>query len=137
MGEDLHNKTLGYDVSILVNNVGMVKGEFDKVSAQDNFELALINCFPQFMLTKLMLDRFKERGPQSAIVDLSSIASFQEYIPTDLYGTTKSFNRALTQCLNEKYSKSHGIDFLTVKAGVTLTEIGDGFMTKNYKHDGI
>jgi hypothetical protein len=49
-----------------------------------------------------------------------------EFIDYALYGSIKSFNRAFFQNMQEKFCAKDGIDFLALKSGFVLTNIGDG-----------
>jgi len=127
--QDIYDALKQYDVSVLVNNVGIGRLSLGEDTAEGVLEMAVVNMLPQTMLTKMWIDDFKKRTSRSAVIDIASVASWEEYIGTTLYGPTKRFNRALSQCLNEKYGSEYGIDFLCVKPGYVLTNIGDGRTT--------
>jgi 17beta-estradiol 17-dehydrogenase / very-long-chain 3-oxoacyl-CoA reductase len=114
------------DVSILVNNVGMGAKAFHISDAQGIWDQGIINMVPQFMMTKVFLSRFKSRTSRCCVIDISSIASLCEMADTCFYGATKMFNRAFSQNMQEKFGSQFGIDFLTIKPGFVLTNLGDG-----------
>lgn len=114
------------DVSILVNNVGMGMKEFHISEVQGIWDQGILNMVPQFMMTKMFLPRFKSRTSRCCVIDLSSFAAVGEMADTGFYGATKAFNRAFSQGMGEKFGSEFGIDFLTVKPGFVLTNIGDG-----------
>merc|ERR1711935_42942 len=114
------------DVSLLVNNVGIGAKEMHIATTQQVWDQGIINMVPQYMMTKVFLEKFKGRTSRCGVIDISSLASLGEFANSGLYGGTKAFNRAFTQCLQEKYGADFGIDFLTIKPGFVLTNICDG-----------
>lgn len=122
----LYDTMKDLDVSILVNNVGMGAMPFNEATVQQAWDQGVVNMIPQFMMTKVFLEHFQNRSTKCAVVDISSMASLAEYTDSGLYGGTKAFNRAFTMCMEEKYGKDFGIDFLSIKPGFVLTNIGDG-----------
>jgi short-subunit dehydrogenase len=124
---ELYNSMKDLDVSILVNNFGMGgSGGFYECPPQNCSDQSMVNIVPQFMMTKLFFNHFRARSTQCAVIDVSSITSLGEYIDYALYGATESFNRAFSQNMQDKFGAEYGIDFLALKPGFVLTNIGDG-----------
>lgn len=124
--EDLYNSFEDLDISILVNNVGVGAKAFHEAENQSIWELGIINMVPEFMMTKIFLERLGNRSKRSSIIDISSIAATAEYANTGIYGATKAFNRAFNASMEETYGIDMGIDFLVIKPGFVLTKFGDG-----------
>jgi short-subunit dehydrogenase len=124
---ELFNTMKDLDVSILVNNVGIGgTGTFIDCDTKSCWDQGIVNMVPQFMMTKVFFDHFRARSTRCAVIDVSSIASLGEFVDSALYGGTKGFNRAFSQGMQEKFGAQYGIDFLVLKPGFVLTNIGDG-----------
>ena len=78
------------------------------------------------MMIKVCCKHFRSRTTQSAVIDVSSITSLAEFVDCGLYGGTKSFNRAFSQNMQEKFGAEYGIDFLVLKPGFVLSNFGYG-----------
>ena len=103
-----------YDVSILVNNVGMGEvNSFIDISTENVYNTLIVNTLPQTLLTRMFAEKFLKRTKRSAIINLSSVAA-EGFIPNfALYSSTKVFNLYLSKGLEgEMRSK---VDFLCVK----------------------
>jgi 17beta-estradiol 17-dehydrogenase / very-long-chain 3-oxoacyl-CoA reductase len=114
---ELYNTMKDLDVSILVNNVGIGSGAFLDCETKSCWDQGIVNMVPQFMMTKVFFNHFRARTTQSAVIDVSSITSLAEFVDCGLYGGTKSFNRAFSQNMQEKFGAEYGIDFLVLKPG--------------------
>lgn len=124
--EDIFKEIKDLDVSILMNNVGLNMEYLHEEPSQKVLEFLTINCVPQTMMTKLFLDQFRNRKTQCAVISLSSVSYFVEFIGYNpLYNATKMFNRAFSACMDETYERD-GIDFLCIKPGQTITNFNFG-----------
>ena len=105
---------LPYEIGILVNNVGMnkVSHSFDILSGEDVRTFINVNVIPQATLTKLFINNLKNRKMRSAVIDLSSYATFAALPYNAMYCATKSYNDFLSRSLSNEYDT---IDFLSVK----------------------
>jgi 17beta-estradiol 17-dehydrogenase / very-long-chain 3-oxoacyl-CoA reductase len=118
------------DVSILVNNVGVYHlGDFVEMSIEEALRMVTINTFPQTHLTHQLLPRLLARSSRSAVIDLSSNASWQLGPQNAVYSATKAYNRFLTQGLAYEYSDK--VDFLSVCPSLTSTPMTNSFATSS------
>ena len=86
--------TADLDVSVLINNVGMMR-EGMSVHEQDQNEIMAminVNVITQTMLTKKFADRLYNRKKRSAIIDLSSMAGHGPTPKVNMYASTKKYN---------------------------------------------
>lgn len=120
---ELYSTMKDLDVSILVNNVGIGGSVFLDCDAQSCLDQGIVNMVPQFMMTKVFLNHFRARSTKSAVIDMSSLGGLNEFWDSCLYGATKSFTRAFSQSMQEKFGAEYGIDFLVIKPGFTLTDM--------------
>ena len=112
------------DVHLLVNNVGRGSfGFFDTLSAADEVQMVQLNVIAPLRLTHAVIPQMRERG-YGAIINVSSIASFQPLPIMATYGATKSFNYSFSLALREE-CRAYGIRVLTVCPGPTATEFGE------------
>lgn len=112
-----------FDISILVNNVGMlVKGYFCSLNPEDVENVLNTNVLSQALLTKIFLDKLSNRNKRSAIIDLSSIASVRPIPGSSLYAATKSFNHFLSRGIAEEVD-NFNVDVLCVKPGWVSTPL--------------
>jgi len=102
------------DVSVLVNNVGIIfGGKFMDHADKEVIDMFNVNLLTPIMLTRKLLQRFITRGNKSAIITLSDNEGIETYPNfTTAFGTTKS---ALIYFMNSlKHEHSDKIDFLTM-----------------------
>jgi len=130
--EGIFDKLKDLPISILVNNVGIghvaVLPGLDTASVKNVFDETLVNMMPQVMMTKILFQKLDSlRGShKSIVIDISSIASLNEVINEDLYSATKTFNRAFTACMHEKFGQEgSNIEWFSVKPGYILTSFGN------------
>ena len=122
LGEQLK----AYDVSVLVNNVGIMhwKG-FENTEFSEIEEQLAVNVLPQTYLTRLLLPtmiaRFTTTQRPSLIIDLSSNASHIPLPFLAVYGATKTYNHYLTQALSAEGPP--GVTFLSVMPGWVATNM--------------
>lgn len=103
-----------YDVSVLVNNLGLIYGgKFMDNTDQQILDMTNVNLITPIMLTRKLLPRLIERGRKSAIISISDNEGIETYPNfTTAFGTTKS---ALIYFMNSiQHEHSNKIDFLTL-----------------------
>lgn len=128
---DAFSEVIKYDVSILVNNVGVtMKDKFENLTYEETNNYIDLNVIPQTFLTNMFLNKMLNREKKSAIINLSSQAS-NIAAPNrfSLYGSTKIFNDYLSKGLGEAYNNK--IDFLSVKPMMTES------LQTNYKANDV
>lgn len=115
-----YNKTFepiskNYDVSIVVNNVGInYRGYFETRTLENYYDMINVNCVAQTLITKIFVDKMSKRSSRSGFIDLSSVSAFTPLPYRSVYAATKSFNSFLTRALAEEY-EAFNVDFLVVK----------------------
>jgi 17beta-estradiol 17-dehydrogenase / very-long-chain 3-oxoacyl-CoA reductase len=105
-----------FDVSILVNNVGVneVSVPFEYLDLKDVNRFINVNVIPQAILTRMFVDKLSNRSNKSAIINLSSYATFGALPYNAMYCASKSYNDVLSRALSYEYYHKN-IDFISVK----------------------
>ena len=138
--DDISERLRELEVSILVNNVGVmpVKEVFEQ-SLKEMKDTIVVNACSQVGMSKMLLPRFIERGKRCAQIDVSSVGSFFPVPAFPVYSATKSINEYISRGLSA-YVKN--VDFLTVHPGMVSTnmcqkEVGRGqfFFNTQSVHD--
>lgn len=115
----------GKDVSILVNNVGVMHvGPLDGATIESVRLTINVNINAQTYMSQFFMRRFATRlsNFRCAIVSISSKASELPSGGRPMYGSTKRYNRTLSEALND-YSAGRNIDILTVVPASTTTNM--------------
>jgi short-subunit dehydrogenase len=114
-----------YDVSILVNNVGLgTKGTaITDTTMESSQRMVVVNCVTPVIMAKIFLERVKERKFRSAIVELSSVANIAPLAKKDIYSATKRFNRHFAMSIQPKVKSL--VDYLILKPGFVSTPLTD------------
>lgn len=106
--------TSKFDVSIVVNNVGIVivakkSSEFYLAGREPSYmlELMTVNTVPQTLIHFYYERVLLNRKSKSAFIDVSSIASLGVYVTNDIYGATKKFNWYLSDSLGNSHGNSN------------------------------
>lgn len=117
--EEVETKLEGLDISILVNNVGMVQLKllFDQ-EPKELRDTTVVNCCSQVGMTKLLVPKLMARSRRSAVIDLSSIAAYEPHLVFPSYHATKAFNGYLSEGLGTYVPN---VDYLTVYPGMVST----------------
>jgi len=123
--EDLYQQIKGYEISVLVNNVGVT--DFNPLILA-NFKVLenviSVNVYPSVFLThKLMpmfIQRFKESKRKSLIINLSSSVEDSVSVGYSTYSATKRFNNFFSEGLKYEYNE---IEVATVKPGMISTPL--------------
>lgn len=125
-----------FDVSVLVNNVGISHEDyFYKLVDNKTYNIEdyiNVNIYPQTFLTQMFMDKLSKRKNRSAIISLSSIAAEEPYTGNAIYTATKGYNDYLSRALFGEYNYEKGnIDFLSVKPAYVESNMSqmkpDGF----------
>ena len=120
--QEFNNLIAEFDISILVNNVGMTYPTiFNDASINSIHEMINLNVVPQCFLTKLILDKLKTRFSRSAIIDISSAASKKSIPYVSQYAASKAFNLFLTKGV--EFEERNKIDMLAVTSGVVASNL--------------
>ncbi|MFO7723489.1 MAG: SDR family NAD(P)-dependent oxidoreductase [Bacteroidales bacterium] len=99
-------KSLGCNVSVLVNNAGYGSlGKFSTFDRDFYHNMMMINVVNVVGLTRLMLDDL-QRMPESHILNVGSIASFFPMPYKTVYASTKYFIYSFSRALREELRSS-------------------------------
>ncbi|MFA7637538.1 MAG: SDR family oxidoreductase [Monoglobales bacterium] len=114
------------DIDILINNAGFgAFGEFDKVDLERELELINVNVTALHTLTKLYLQKFKEKN-EGYILNVASIASF---LPGPLFASyyaSKAYVVKLTSAIHHEQKRSRSnIKVSCLCPGPVVTEFFD------------
>ena len=122
--DDLHEKLSQFNISMLVNNVGVLSAKFLTNEADENIENMLgVNIYPSTFITHRLLPSFLQRhaetGQKSLVINVSSIIDDTIVPGHAIYAATKRYNAFFSEGLRIEYSGK--VEFVTAKPGVTLT----------------
>lgn len=109
------------DVSILVNNVGMRVGSMEQTTIEKTRMCAILNTFPNTMLTQKLLPIMEKRPYRSAVISLSSMNVVVPFGGRALYGAAKTFDLVLSQDCSVSFGGQ--IDWLCVKPAYVSTPL--------------
>ena len=125
---DLMKEISVYDVSVLINNVGVLDLAYLAEQNLDKIENMLgVNIYPQTLLSYYMIpkfmDRFNTTKQKSLMINFSSTADLVTIPTSSVYTATKRYNEFLSEGVRYEYGKA--IDVATVKPGVVHTNMTD------------
>jgi short-subunit dehydrogenase len=104
---DILEDTKKYDVSVLVNNVGMVSMKsLPDTKESDVKDVISTNTYPQAFLSQEFIRRMKRRNQKSAIISLSSFSGGKPISVCPIYSCTKGYNDFLSRALNYEFSEN-------------------------------
>lgn len=129
--EKIYSEIQDLDISILVNNVGIMGDYlFHESSIKSLFELLTVNSLSVLHMTRVLLKKLSTRGKRAAVLTVNAGAALRPIPFLDTYGATKRFGDFLVRALAEEYANT--IDFLCLTpAGVSTP------MTLNHKEGGL
>ncbi len=108
-------------VDLLVNNAGFgSNGPFAELPLDRELAMIDLNVVALVRLTRAGLDTMLERGA-GAIVNVSSMASFQALPQTATYAATKAFVTSFTEALAEE-ARGSGVRLQALCPGLTRTD---------------
>jgi len=118
--EEINNELKDLDVSILVNNVGvLLKGmKFHERDPNELRDSMVVNCIPQVMMTRYLLPKMLSRHHKSAVITMSSTVVTEPRKDKALYSATKIFVDYLSSALQKQYPT---IDWLSLRPGPVAT----------------
>ncbi len=108
-------------VDLLINNAGFgTTGDFAHAPLERELAMVELNVVALVRLTRAGLVAMAERGT-GAIVNVSSLASFQALPRTAVYAGTKAFVTSFTEALSEE-ARGSGVHLQALCPGLTRTE---------------
>jgi 17beta-estradiol 17-dehydrogenase / very-long-chain 3-oxoacyl-CoA reductase len=123
--EELKKKTSGLDISILINNAGVVVYDLvDELKYNQINEIVTLNCSSIVQLLNIYLPQLEKRSSRSAVINTSSFSGFKPMPYMTLYSSTKTFASFLARGLGKQYE--HKIDFLSYQPGTVITKAVPG-----------
>ena len=110
------------EIKIFVNSAGFGKiGDFEKLTADDNTDMVMLNCLSLTRLTHAAL-RFMNRGGR--IIQFASSAAFAPQPRFAVYAATKAYVYSFSRALGHELRK-RGISVTAVCPGPVKTEFFD------------
>jgi 17beta-estradiol 17-dehydrogenase / very-long-chain 3-oxoacyl-CoA reductase len=112
-----------FDVSILVNNVGISTElkSFIKAGVDINLRCTTVNILSQVLMSRMMIKKARKRVKKSGIIDLASVASLMPLPEVEIYSPTKMFNRRFG--VAHWFKDKDKIDRITVNPGYVSTNL--------------
>lgn len=123
---DLNRHMENYDISVLVNNVGIADRKMLLNELEIDIENQIgVNIYPQTLLSYFLIPKFVARWNQtserSLMINLSSTAELGPVPIQAVYSATKKYNSFFSEALAYEYRKY--IDVATIKPGVVITHL--------------
>ena len=116
----LKSKTDAVDVSLLVNNAGMISGSKLRDYSHDEVEKIIsLNCTSAVHLMKLYLPNLENRGFRSGVINVGSSFGVSPMPYCSLYSATKVFGSFMAIGTSEEYRES--VDFLSYQPSTVST----------------
>ena len=126
--ERVEEQTRDLDISVLVNNVGILYVKrFCNMTMEEIEAILSVNISTISLMTRAFLPRLQARKLRSAIINLSSISGKQPFPNVTAYGATKAFDYNFSLCLADEVKDK--IDVLVVTPGAVATEMGSQLET--------
>ena len=107
------------DVSILINNVGIMDAFFWESPVNYTKNVLAVNQMSCVMMTKLLVEHFKTRKHRSLIVNVSADIGVVAVATATLLGSTKRFVDFFSRSLSEEYKDR--IDIISHICGPVMT----------------
>jgi short-subunit dehydrogenase len=110
--KNLADKLHHYEISGLINNVGVMPDfcNFPLNSKQEIENTLSVNIYPitylTYFLASKMQQRYQQAGQRSIIINMTSISALKPTIGFNIYGSTKSYIMAFSQCISYEYDKA-------------------------------
>lgn len=120
--EDLNKKLSHLDISILVNNAGLLETDYFLTVPKKNVEdLFYVNMVSLQYLTREFIPRLMQRKSRSGIINVSSTGGMTPLPKFSYYGATKAYVRSLSLALREEVMQN--IDVLVCSPGYVETKM--------------
>ena len=141
--DDFETASRDLDISILVNNVGissatmdmfenyMTSADYSKIR-----EMIVVNMVSQAALHRIFSANLNSRKNRSAIFDVASIGARVCAPISDIYFSTKDFNRSLTANLSSS-ERMKNIDYVGLNLGGVKSNFSDHSFLKKFGKIGI
>jgi len=126
--EEINVAIRDFDISILVNNVGMaLAGPFESFGFQQLKNVTLVNVLPQVLITHKVVNKMLKRplNVKSGIINMSGFTALKPTKYFQVNASTKLFNHALSKALYDEYSER--IDVLSVLPVWVKTALSSNF----------
>lgn len=124
--QDLKNQLAPYEISGLVNNVGVTYlSNFASLGLENIEEVLGLNIYPMTLLSHYLIPSFVERhqktGQRSLIINYSSVVDLTTIPKISAYSATKRYDDFFSEGIRSEYSDS--IDVVTVKPSTVDTQL--------------
>jgi short-subunit dehydrogenase len=104
--KDLYEQTKSYDVSMVINNVGVSYSEniksnvfIERGDPVEIIDIINVNILSYTLNHFYFYNRFRQRTHCSLFLDVSSINAFNRFVMLNTYSCTKGFNKYLSNSL--------------------------------------
>lgn len=119
--KELKKKTDKVDVSMLINNAGIISLKtIENLNRSEIEKIVTLNSLSVIYMLNMYLPQLKNRGYRSAIINMSSHLAVRPMPHVVLYSSTKAFNHYLSVGLSEEYRDS--IDILSFQPSTISTK---------------
>lgn len=115
------------DISILINNVGVqYLNALQDISDQDLHNLLTVNMYGMTLMSKMAVERFKQRYAEkrirSLICSINSMTSIAPLPYSGTYAAAKNFGNFISEGIYYELH-SQGIDSLSCNPGLVATKM--------------
>ena len=98
--EQLNRKFKDYDISILINNAGLLEHQyFLSVWWESAEDMLYVNALAPLLITREFIDRLRSWKYRSAIINVSSSGGMTPMPKISYYGASKAYLRSLSLAL--------------------------------------
>jgi len=120
--ERIYDQVNDLDISILVNNAGVgITKRYEVIPIEKIREIVTVNCLSHALITRILLPKLAARTQKSAIINISSFASYAPLPGMQLYAASKAFHDFLSRGMSYEYPE---IDILSLRpAGISTSMI--------------
>ena len=116
----------GTDISVLVNNVGVItRGMLPEISNDKINEMINVNLVSVTFMTKIFINLIEKRLGKSLVVISGSIAGRMRQPGRAIYSASKSYLEAFLECLQREYPNT--IDCTYLEIGPVVSKMSTGF----------
>jgi len=121
--KNIYQHCAGKDISIIVNNVGIMFGMLDQNSEEEINDCMNINTYPVMMMTKRFIEAFKARPQRSAVINVGSQLSCFPFPSNSIYGSTKSAVYYFSESLANDQKLKEKVDVTLLHPGYCKTRM--------------
>lgn len=129
--KDLAKQLEKYDISGLINNVGVMPDfcNFPLNSKKEIENTIGVNIYPltyiTYFLIPKMISRYAHTGLRSIIINMSSVSAIKPSTGFNIYGSTKSYILQFSQCISYEYDQA--INIMAVAPTAIRTRLSDKY----------